>query len=151
MTASETVSIPFGQRLGEAARGARALLVHTLAGAAATFETWVVLNMLTTRGQSLRRDAIERELAAGLQTSVGEVANTIDQLASRGLIRVSPAGDGNAEVALTAAGQAEYGRLRDAVNATTARLLGDFDPGEVQITVRVLTQVKERADSLLAS
>lgn len=152
MTAAQTISVPFGQRLGEAARGARTLLLHTLANASATFETWVVLNMLAQRGVLIRRDAIERELAVGLPAEVMVVARAIDELAAAGLVRLSNAGEGGVvEVALTPAGEAEYGRLRDAVIETTARLLGSIDADDVQTTVRVLTQVKERAESLLAS
>lgn len=151
MTATQAVPVPFGQRLGEAARGARALLLHTLANSSATFDTWVVLNMLSQRGQPIRRDLIERELAVGLTADAMTVASVIDQLAAAGLVRLSNVGEsGVAEVALTPAGEAEYGRLRDAVNETTARLLGSIDVDDVQTTVRVLVQVKERAGGLLA-
>jgi MarR family transcriptional regulator for hemolysin len=150
VTVTQIVSVPFGLRLAEAARSARALLRHRLADASATFETWVVLNMLSQRGQPIRRDALEPELAEGLSAEVTTVATAIDQLAAAGLLRLRNVEDGAVEVALTPGGEAEYGRLFDIVDETRARLLGSIDADDLRVTLRVLTQVNERAESLLA-
>ncbi len=152
MGATEVAAIPFGQHLGQTARAGNALMLRTLAANSATFEGWVVLNLLATRGHAIPRHALERELAAALQSDMEAASGLVDRLESAGLLHApGPTGERGAhDMALTEAGGAEYRRLRDAVDRLASQLQDGVDPDDLQATIRVLTRMKERADALLA-
>jgi len=61
------------------------------------------------------------------------------RLEAEGLIR------GGAQVDLTADGEALHRSLREYIAGPTAELLGQFDPDDVQTTMRTLQAITERA------
>ena len=65
----------------------------------------------------------------------------LEQLEADGLIR------GDTDIDLTAAGEIRYRDLRDYVGGPTVRLLGQFDLGDIETTVRTLQAITERAAS----
>jgi MarR family transcriptional regulator for hemolysin len=134
-----------GYQVNLAARATRALLDARLAEQGITFATWVVLNVLATRGAQIQRD-----LAGSVDVEGPTMVRRLDQLEAAGLVTRGPVpGDRRAtRISLTSEGQALYQRIRDAVRETEADLLAALDPQEVATTRRVLRQVVERARAL---
>jgi len=152
MTVTQAPPIPFGRHVGVAARAARALLDDVLVREATTYETWIVLNMLATGEPGIQRDSLEQNLATGLEINDAATSQLLGQLEQFGLIRTNPVPgerDGR-RVEMTAEGVAHYRRLLSAVNQRSAQVLGNVDPDDLQTTIRVLGQFKERADAKLA-
>jgi DNA-binding MarR family transcriptional regulator len=152
MTATQTPPVPFGRQLGEAHRAGRALLNDVLAREGTTYETWIAYNLIASGGPEVRRDELERALATALDISAVAVTQLLGQLARFGLIQLVPeAGDATeAQVALTAAGAADYQRLLGLVNQRSAQAFAGVDPDEVQTTIRVLGTYSQQAQTLLA-
>jgi DNA-binding MarR family transcriptional regulator len=145
---TQTRAVPtFGQAVGEAQTVLRAAIVDVLQEAGTTFERWVVLNSLVTRGAAVARDELLRELAYGLQTDTGAISDLLDRLASEGFVgpadRAAP--DASSLVELTDEGRVLHTALRETVRHTNAALLDGLDPAEVEITIAVLRAVTERA------
>ncbi|MGH2615248.1 MAG: MarR family winged helix-turn-helix transcriptional regulator [Thermomicrobiales bacterium] len=151
-TMSVSASVPFGRQLGETARAARGLLKVVLASDATTFERWVALNTLATRGQAMRSDLLHRELADGLETDPSVISKLLAELAADGLIQATTA-PGELQVtriALTEQGAALHGSLRESVARTTNQIVGNLDPDDLRTTLRVLAQVNEQVTTLRA-
>ena len=150
MTDTAAAPVPFGRQLGETERAARLLLNAVLARSGTTFERWVALNSLAIQGGAVRRDRLQRELAAGLESDTSAIAALLAELADDDLIDESavPGEPDTKQIGLTEQGRALYRRLADTVTRTTTQVLSGLDPDDVRVASRVLAQVKERATAL---
>ena len=148
MTETTTVFPTLGQTVGEAQTALRAVIVDVLEGAGTTFDRWVALNTLVTRGPAVARGELLAELAYGLQTDGAAISELLDALSSAGLVRVTagPGPEVGSMVELTDEGRTLHAALRETVRHTSAALLDGLDPAEVQTTIAVLQAVTERAE-----
>jgi DNA-binding MarR family transcriptional regulator len=145
MTTTRTQTPAFGQTVGYAQRALNALLKTVLAETDTSFQTWVVLSILGTRGPAMARDALRHDLAVGLELEPAAVDELLERVASEGLIAI--ASDGTVEP--TAAGATLYLRLRRSASELTAQVVRDLDPDDVQTTIAVLQSATARAEVLL--
>lgn len=147
MAQTHTPSPHFGQTVGEAQTALHAVIVDVLDGAGVTFDRWVAMNTLATRGPAIARDELVRNLAYGLQSDAGAVSKLLDQLTSAGLLRVTAdaAVQDGPLVELTDEGQALHRTARESVGHTSAALLDGLDPAQVETTITVLRAVTRRA------
>jgi DNA-binding MarR family transcriptional regulator len=145
MTTTQTQTPAFGQTVGYAQRALNALLKTVLAETDTSFETWVVLSILGTRGPAMQRDALHHDLAVGLELEPAAVDELLERVASEGLIGIAL--DGTVEP--TATGAALYLRLRRSASELTAQVVRDLDPDDVQTTIAVLQSATARAEVLL--
>ena len=147
MAQTRPPSPPFGQTVGEAQTALHQVIVDVLDRAGVTFDRWVAMNTLGTRGPAIARDELVQNLAYGLQSDASGASNLLDQLASGGLVRVTAdaAGQDGPLVELTDTGRALHRTLRERVGHTSAALLDGLDPTQVQTTITVLRAVTQRA------
>jgi DNA-binding MarR family transcriptional regulator len=89
----------------------------------------------------------------GTSSRPGSVSELLDQLESSGLIRVAgdPGARDGTRAELTVDGGRLRGSLRQSIGRLTARIVGDLDPHDVDVTIRTLRQVTDRAQSLRRS
>jgi hypothetical protein len=138
-----------GQDIGQAEKATRAVLDALLAETATTFPQWVALNVLRTGGSVLEQDVIVRQMSHSLKIGEPAVLATLGELATLGLVTSRP-GD-PAQVELTAAGEARFGRVRTGIDGITERLYGDLPPEDLATAHRVLAIVTARANAELVS
>jgi DNA-binding MarR family transcriptional regulator len=136
---------PFGQTLAFAERTLTATLRQHLAKRGVEPETWYALQLIATRGPGLAREALTKDLEGSRTLNADSTRELLARLHAEGLIR------GDAELDLTAEGEALHRSLREYIAGPTARLLGQFDPGEVETTIRTLKAITERAEQDLAA
>ncbi|MGH3166673.1 MAG: hypothetical protein ACRDN0_12380 [Trebonia sp.] len=138
MTTPPAVYGQFGQALAFAERTMTAILHDHLAQRGTSPETWYALQLIATRGPGLSRQALIRDLegSRNVQTPVREL---LARLEAEGLI------SGTARVDLTPEGEALHRSLREYVGGPTARLLGQFDIGDIETTVRTVQAITKRA------
>jgi DNA-binding MarR family transcriptional regulator len=129
----------FGQALAFAERTMTSTLREHLAQRDAKPETWYALQLIATRGPGLARSALSRDLADSRELNAGSVRELLARLEAEGLIR------GDAQVDLTAEGEALHRSLREYVAGPTSRLLGQFDIHDIETTVRTLQAITKRA------
>jgi DNA-binding MarR family transcriptional regulator len=147
MTDTRVPPPPFGQTVGEAQTALKTVLDHVLDEAGTTFDSWVVLNTLATRGRAIASDELRSNLAQALQTDAGAISELLERLRSTGLVRLTADG-GSREgplVELTEEGQVLHRSLRQSVGGASAKLLAGLGPSDVETTIRVLREVTERA------
>jgi hypothetical protein len=130
---------PFGQTLAFAERTLTATLRQHLAKRETTPETWYALQLIATRGPGLAREALSHELEGSRTLNRDSTRELLARLEAEGLI------GGEAELDLTAEGEALHRTLREYIAGPTARLLGQFDADDVGTTVRTLQAIAERA------
>jgi DNA-binding MarR family transcriptional regulator len=140
-----TPLIPFGRTLAFAERTLTAVLRKHLAERQTAPETWYALQLVATRGPALSREALSTDLASSRSLNADSTRELLARLEAEGLIR------GDAEVDLTAEGEALYSSLRDYVAGPTAELLSQFDPEDIDITMRTLQAITKRAEEGLAA
>ena len=133
----------FGQTLAFAERTLTATLRQHLAERGTTPETWYALQLIATRGPGLAREALRHELEGSRTLTADSTRELLARLENEGLIR------GGAEVDLTAEGETLHKSLREYIAGPTAQLLGQFDAGDVETTVRTLQAIAERASEEL--
>jgi MarR family transcriptional regulator for hemolysin len=138
---------PIGRQVNVTARATRALLDAALASEGATFADWMVLAALNARGPLVQKD-----LARSLDMIGPSMVERIDRLEKAGLVIRSPVpGDRRASlVSMTGRGRERFAALHEAMRSTEGALTADIDPGDLEVTQRVLAQVAERARSLRA-
>jgi hypothetical protein len=136
-----------GQDIGTASFAIRGLLDDVLAAEGTTFEPWVVLNLLATRGPTFEREALVQALVTGIRAEPNAIRQLVGQLELVGLVR--PAADGGVELSPT--GVARFEQLRDAVARLTVELYAPFDRTDLAITRRVLVELTERATAWRAA
>jgi hypothetical protein len=144
MTAPPVVVGQFGQTLAFAERTLTATLRQHLAERGTTPETWYALQLIATRGPALSRKALSDDLEGSRTLSADSTRELLARLEAEGLIR------GDAELDLTAQGEALHRGLREYIAGPTARLLGQFDVDDVETTIRTLQAITERAAEELA-
>jgi hypothetical protein len=135
----------FGQTLAVAERTLTATLRQHLAERQTRPETWYALQLIATRGPGLSRKALSDELEGSRTLNADSTRELLARLEAEGLIR------GDAELDLTAEGEALHRSLREYIAGPTARLLGQFDADDVETTIRTLQAITERAAEELAS
>jgi DNA-binding MarR family transcriptional regulator len=135
-----TPLIPFGRTLAFAERTLTAVLRKHLAERQTTPETWYALQLVATRGPRLSREALSTDLASSRTLNAESTGELLARLEAEGLIR------GDAEVDLTAEGEALYRSLRDYVAIPTAELLSHFDADDIATTMRTLQAVTKWAE-----
>jgi DNA-binding MarR family transcriptional regulator len=140
-----TPLIPFGRTLAFAERTLTAVLRKHLAERQTAPETWYALQLVATRGPALSREALSTDLASSRSLNADSTRELLARLEAEGLIR------GDAEIDLTAEGEALYSSLRDYVAGPTAELLSQFDPEDIDITMRTLQAITKRAEEGLAA
>jgi DNA-binding MarR family transcriptional regulator len=134
-----TQTISFGQTLAFAERTLSAGLRQHLAERGTTPETWYALQLIATRGPGLSREALTSDLEGSRALNADSTRELLARLEAEGLIR------GDAEVDLTAAGEALHRSLREYIAGPTAQLLGQFDRDDIETTMRTLQAITERA------
>jgi DNA-binding MarR family transcriptional regulator len=130
----------FGQALGFAERTLTATLRRHLAERQTTPETWYALQLIAVHGPGLAREALSRDLERSRTLNATSTGELLARLEADGLIR------GDAELDLTAEGEALHGSLREYIAGPTARLLSEFDLDDIETTVRTLQAITDRAE-----
>jgi DNA-binding MarR family transcriptional regulator len=141
MTAPPAVYSQFGTTLAFAERALTAALRKRLAQRDTLPETWYALQLVSLRGPGVSREEVSRDLdgSRGLDSASGEAV--LARVAEEGLIR------GDARLELTDAGKALHRSLREHIAGPTAELLGQFELGDIETTVRTLQAVTARAEA----
>jgi DNA-binding MarR family transcriptional regulator len=149
-----TTPVLTGRHIGEAENAIRALLDRQLEEASLSFPEWTVL--LTLGGADpLPRSELVRRQSDVLRVSEAAARATVDGLRSSGLVdeaRVAgePVGDAqDPRLTLTAAGQARFRPVRQAVFRIADELYGDLPPADLEATRRTLAEVTRRANARL--
>jgi DNA-binding MarR family transcriptional regulator len=135
----------FGQTLANAEQMLTVALRRHLAERETTPETWYVLQVIATYGPRLARQALSDRLEGSRTLNPESTRELLDRLEAEGLIR------GDAEVDLTAEGEALHRSLREYIAGPTARLLGQFPAEDIETTMRTLQAITERAEEELAA
>ena len=139
MTTTPAVFGQFGQALAFAERALTATLHEHLAQRGTEPGTWYALQLVATGGPGLSRQALSRDLEGSRNLDPGSTRELLARLEHEGLIH------GDTRIDLTDKGQALHRSLREYVGAPTARLLGQFDRGDIETTVRTLQAITRRA------
>ena len=136
--------------IGQAERALRALLEVELVEANLSFPGWTVLVFLDGAGSLTRAELIGRQLAGHVAPDAAAAGSALDDLLSAGLL--APAGDGGPEgdggdvrLVATAAGEAAFRRVRQAVAGITDELYGDLPAADLEATHRTLAEIARRA------
>jgi hypothetical protein len=135
----------FGQTLAFAERTLTATLRQHLAERQITPETWYALQLIATRGPELSRKELSHDLEGSRNLNAESTHELLARLQDDGLIR------GDEKVNLTAEGEVLHRSLREYIAGPTARLLGQFDAGDVETTIRTLQAITERAKQELTT
>ena len=135
----------FGQALGFAERTLTAILREHLAKRDTEPETWYALQLIATRGPAYSRDALSDALEGSPNLDADSTRELLARLEADGLIR------GDTAVDLTEEGTALHQSLREYIGGRTAQLLGQFDLGDIETTVRTLQAITARATEEQAS
>lgn len=139
MSTPPAVYYQFGQALAFAERTLTVILHEHLAQRGTPPETWYALRLVAARGPGLSRQDLVSDLEGSMNVPAGSVPGLLSRLQDEGLI------SGTDQVGLTPQGEELYRGLREYVVTPTARLLGQFDPSDIETTVRTLQSVTSRA------
>ena len=139
-----TTPVPFGQTLAFAERTLTAVLRKHLAQRDTVPETWYALQLVASRGPRLARKGLSDDLEGSRTMTAESTRRLLTRLENEGLIQ------GDAEIDLTAKGEALHQSLREYVAGPTAQLLSQFDAEDIDTTVRTLQAITERAAQGLA-
>jgi DNA-binding MarR family transcriptional regulator len=134
----------FGQTLANAEQTLTATLRRHLAERDTAPETWYALHVIATFGPRLARRALSDRLEGSRTLTPDSTRELLARLEAEGLIH------GDAEVDLTAEGEALHASLRDYIAGPTARLLGRFPAADIETTIRTLQAITDRAAAELA-
>ena len=145
MTTPPAAYSQFGQTLAFAERTLTATLRRHLAERGVQPETWYALQLIATRGPGMARAELASDLEGSRTLNPDSTRELLARLEAEGLIR------GDAEVDLTADGEALHRSLREYIAGPTARLLGQFDRDDIETTVRTLRAITARAEEGLAA
>jgi Mn-dependent DtxR family transcriptional regulator len=144
MTTPSDPFAQFGQTLAFAERTLTAVLRRHLAERQTTPETWYALQLIATRGPGLEREALSRDLEGSPNLNSDSTRELLARLEAEGLIR------GDAELDLTAEGEALHRSLRESIAGPRNQLLSQFEVDDVETTVRTLQAITERATEQLS-
>ena len=135
----------FGQTLAFAERALTGVLRQHLAERQTTPETWYALQLIATRGPGLSRRALSDDLEGSPTLNADTTRELLARLEAEGLIR------GDAELDLTAEGEAVHRSLREYIAGPRTELLSQFDVDDIETTVRTLQAITERASEELTA
>ena len=144
MTTESTAFAQFGQTLALAERTLTAVLSRHLAERDTQPATWYALQLIATLGPGLARETLSRELEGSRALNADSTRELLAHLEAEGLIR------GDAELDLTAEGEALHHSLREYIAGPRVRLLSQFDVDDIETTVRTMKAIAERAAAELA-
>jgi hypothetical protein len=155
MTATPALT---GRDIGQAEKATRALLDRLLEEAGLSFPEWTVL-LSVDGGDPLAGGELVQRLVRGHVAPEPAARATVDGLRAAGLLAppgqaqdADRAGGGEgSRLALTAAGEARYRPVRQAVARITEELYGDLPPADLEATRRTLAEVTRRANARLAA
>ena len=139
MTTAPAAFAQFGYTLALAERTLTAVLRGHLAERGVEPETWYALQLLATRGPALDRAALSNDLQGSRTLNADSTRALLARLEAEGLIR------GDSEIELTAEGQALHHSLSEYIAVPRVRLLSQFNPDDIETTVRTLRAIAERA------
>jgi DNA-binding MarR family transcriptional regulator len=142
-----------GQDIGQAQRATSAIFGVVLAEHGVTCDRWAVLNALATGAFPPERARLVPGLAGALATRPSAVEAMLDQAEAAGLARIvsAPGGDpGAVRVELTAAGRAQHGTLRSALDHVADELYSGIPDADLAAAHRVLVEVTWRADGWMS-
>lgn len=138
-----------GQDIGQAHRATSAIVDVMLAEHGTTFDRWVVSNALATGAFPPERARLVPGLAGALATGPMAVEAMLDQAEAAGLVRIvsAPGVDPGAfRVELSAAGWAQHGTLRSAIDHVAEELYSGIPEADLAAAHRVLVEVTWRAN-----
>jgi DNA-binding MarR family transcriptional regulator len=139
MTTTHAAFARFGYTLAFAERTLTALLREHLAERGTEPETWYALQLIAMHGPAVDRQALTDELAGSRTLTADSACELLIRLEGEGLIR------GGRQVELTPEGQALHRSLSEYVAVPRVRLLSQFNPDDIETTVRTLQAIAERA------
>jgi DNA-binding MarR family transcriptional regulator len=139
MTTTPDTFASFGYTLALAERNLTAVLRAHLAERGIEPETWYALQLVATRGPALPRADLSADLASSRTLDPESTRALLHRLEDQGLIR------GDDAVDLTEAGRDLHRSLSEYIAIPRVRLLSQFDPDDVETTVRTLQAIAERA------
>ena len=139
-----TPQIALGPTLAFAEQTLTAVLHQHLAERQTKPETWYALQLIAIRGPHLAREAMIHSLKSSRTLNADSTHELLARLEAEGLIR------GDAELDLTAEGEALHRGLREYVTGPTAQLLSQFDADDIDTTIRTLQAITKRAAEGLA-
>jgi DNA-binding MarR family transcriptional regulator len=145
MTTTATLYGRFGYTLAFAERTLTAQLRQHLAERDVKPESWYALRLIAAEGPGLARDALTHELEGSRGLNANSTLELLARLEADGLI------SGDAELDLTPEGDALYRSLREYIAGPASHLLSQFDVADVEITVRTLQAIAERAQAELVT
>jgi DNA-binding MarR family transcriptional regulator len=140
-----TPTVSFGQTLAFAERTLTEVLRRHLAERDTKPETWYALQLIGTRGPGLAREALTTDLESSRTLNADSTRELLARMEAEGLIR------GDANVDLTTEGETLFQSLRQFVAGPTARLLGQFNPDDIDTTMRTLQAITAKAAEELAA
>jgi hypothetical protein len=140
-----TPTVSFGQTLAFAERTLTEVLRRHLAERDTKPETWYALQLIGTRGPGLAREALTTDLESSRTLNADSTRELLARMEAEGLIR------GDAKVDLTTEGETLFQSLRQFVAGPTARLLGQFNPDDIDTTMRTLQAITAKAAEELAA
>jgi MarR family transcriptional regulator for hemolysin len=143
----EGFRVPIGLRLNQAARAVERAFDEALAKAGGTLPVWLILLNL-----KVSRPANQRELADAVGIREATLTHHLNAMDERGLItRTREAANRRVQVvALTAAGDAAFLRLRDAAIAFDTRLRAGLSDADVNHLDALLSTLAANIGSPLA-
>jgi MarR family transcriptional regulator, transcriptional regulator for hemolysin len=133
-------SVPLGLQLAQAAKAVSRAFDDALAEAGGSRPTWLVL--VSLKNQPL---ASQRELAEAIGIRGPTLTHHLDVMESAGLVsrRRDPGNRRVHLVALTAAGDALFVKLKDAVTAFDQRLRRGIPPRDIAQIERLLGRLRD--------
>jgi hypothetical protein len=129
----------FGQTLAFAERSLTVVLRKHLAQRGIEPETWYALKLIAVGGPSVNRSSLVKDLEGSRGLTPSSVHALLERLEAEGLI----SGDGTVD--LTEEGSVLFDDLRDHVLGATVGLLGQFELGDIETTVRTMKAIMRRA------
>jgi len=146
-----TTTFSLTRDIGQAERAMRALLDRPLKKARLSFPEWTALVFLDSAGPLPREDLVQRLIGGRVVPDAAAARATLDFLLSEGLVGIDGSARDDVRLEPTAAGEAVYGPLRQAVSLITDELYGNLPLGDIEATNRTLTEIVRRADARLAA
>ncbi|MCC5475742.1 MarR family transcriptional regulator [Streptomyces barringtoniae] len=126
---------------------ARAVLERVLARHGTTFQQNVTLRLVAVADAPVERATLVDGVTGALKVHAADAHGTIDELIAAGLL---VAAEGS-RVDITDAGRELYAKASADTAPVTARIYAGISEEDRAVTGRVLTLIKERADTELAA
>jgi DNA-binding MarR family transcriptional regulator len=131
--------------IGETENALQAILARTLTGTELDYHRWVTLKVISETTPPISETAAVQELVNGLKIDQPTAADVIATLDASGT--VDRTGD---TLHLTSQGAALYERLNNEIRQVAQQMWAGLDAEDLATAHRVLSTIKERANTLLA-